>query len=1200
MSRRVLAPVLVLSVSFAAAAQESVLWPGEVAGRITLTAPAVASGTQGFLDGDVLPVGGRVEAASLLLPSRLGGEADATDAVATTGGPPTGWSASYRLVVVPHGGPHRVTATIAFANGARIRFGLDAPCLPACTLAGGMLTDLGCDPSCADCLPCDPVPIRSGVDLARDVAFVRVAFTHACRGLAIGPTSATLRAMDAGGALLSDLAIANPDTEPATPLLLPVPAGVALALEGRATLGTRAIDLSWSAGPLQPGEEILLAVGPLAGATLPPSHVPSGGDPRECNVPVTGALAGSFSIDDVPPRADTTLLSLAADITAGPSSGALSLVTPPAIPAGGLPSGAAPQVARWEIAGLLPNLLAPATLAEIDGQRYATGAFRFSLDPDADGLPMARGTMSGFSGALALLANDPTFDPAACGLDPADPEIAVIAGLAPLVVPLASAASTSGLETLNTLDHRACALDGGALAVSGERRADGITELPDFVTQVAPARVEGILRVLDAHLRDDGTIIDIGVERALMLDSLALGPTTSLRSLGARDSVFEATRGTSAESVPDMLDVGALAPPDLADLRQRLGAPGIEDPASLQESDLAARGVDPVPDLSIADNRAALDASETYLLHAHPVALAANLPGPVSTRTYALRLRGERLESPLDANGIAVDGFLRLVDVTKPAHRDTRVRATDLAGALPSSFPGPDFPSIAFPLTLLEDVESLPAGTILDTAIAGSDALLDPAISDGSFRHGTAWANDDKDSTTDTEPRPDANPDDNDAALDPSVARDPVLVKPDDDFSTRSRLLDRMTLEPREETVESFGACFGAVRIVLRAAAGRRLEAPSVTGRGFMNTEGLGGALADLRPDLGTDLNEDGVADQYLVLFDGEGEGFRGVTRGLGRGRSAASVVLVLPAGDYVLEPHALVKDSPTAGGIAADLPPLEIRVECGRLGLVVSGDRACPLTQGFWKRQCAGPHPSGEDANLPAYVDLVNDSATFADVMDVAMLCDRLHPQPENDKCEQAEAQLMAMALNLASGRVGPEAVVELGEIGGDGAPDVATAQELLEAVDALLADPARTREDCVLAQALADAFNRRLVTPASAACDGRVEDGDGVPAESEGPPPPVDNSFRLWKTPLGLFMNWNDLPRGQAGSYEVVEHAFDRGVPPAEWVMDGLADVVLAAATGELGETIPLPPGQLLFYKVRGLSPTLGIPGSTRHRGR
>ena len=43
--------------------------------------------------------------------------------------------------------------------------------------------------------------------------------------------------------------------------------------------------------------------------------------------------------------------------------------------------------------------------------------------------------------------------------------------------------------------------------------------------------------------------------------------------------------------------------------------------------------------------------------------------------------------------------------------------------------------------------------------------------------------------------------------------------------------------------------------------------------------------------------------------------------------------------------------------------------VECGGEVVINAGEPACPLTQGFWKRQCKGSHPSGEDQNLPSYV---------------------------------------------------------------------------------------------------------------------------------------------------------------------------------------------------------------------------------------
>ena len=118
--------------------------------------------------------------------------------------------------------------------------------------------------------------------------------------------------------------------------------------------------------------------------------------------------------------------------------------------------------------------------------------------------------------------------------------------------------------------------------------------------------------------------------------------------------------------------------------------------------------------------------------------------------------------------------------------------------------------------------------------------------------------------------------------------------------------------------------------------------------------------------------------------------------------------------------------------------------------------------TQGFWKRVCEKPHPSGEHENLPDYVDFVNATATFSDVVDEVALCEELHPSPKKDKCEQAEAQFTALLLNLASGLIAECNCV-----------DATTVGEQADLIDGLLSNPARTREDCVLAQEIADQIN-------------------------------------------------------------------------------------------------------------------------------
>jgi hypothetical protein len=130
--------------------------------------------------------------------------------------------------------------------------------------------------------------------------------------------------------------------------------------------------------------------------------------------------------------------------------------------------------------------------------------------------------------------------------------------------------------------------------------------------------------------------------------------------------------------------------------------------------------------------------------------------------------------------------------------------------------------------------------------------------------------------------------------------------------------------------------------------------------------------------------------------------------------------------------------------------------------------DEGCePLTQGFWKRVCEKTHPSGEHEALPGYVSCVSASATFRDVSTVEDLCDRMHPDPSNDKCEQAEAQFMALLLNTCSGRLGRSCCIEIeGE-------DVETVGDAIDLVDGLLSSRLRNFRDCVRAQAIADAIN-------------------------------------------------------------------------------------------------------------------------------
>lgn len=107
--------------------------------------------------------------------------------------------------------------------------------------------------------------------------------------------------------------------------------------------------------------------------------------------------------------------------------------------------------------------------------------------------------------------------------------------------------------------------------------------------------------------------------------------------------------------------------------------------------------------------------------------------------------------------------------------------------------------------------------------------------------------------------------------------------------------------------------------------------------------------------------------------------------------------------------------------------------------------------TQGFWKRQCRGPLPSGEPDNLPGYVDAVNHLPDLLKLRRCCRALRSLETSARNNKCEQAEAQLMA-ALNVASGRLATCNCID--------DPDHArgTVGEVLADLDALLLNPDRS----------------------------------------------------------------------------------------------------------------------------------------------
>jgi hypothetical protein len=129
------------------------------------------------------------------------------------------------------------------------------------------------------------------------------------------------------------------------------------------------------------------------------------------------------------------------------------------------------------------------------------------------------------------------------------------------------------------------------------------------------------------------------------------------------------------------------------------------------------------------------------------------------------------------------------------------------------------------------------------------------------------------------------------------------------------------------------------------------------------------------------------------------------------------------------------------------------------------------PKGGGYWKRLCRGEHPSGEYLT-PFDVACVARACPFADVASIEDLCSRLTPDPPNDACAKAEADLLALELNVCRGRVSESDPIH--SSCGSGT----TVGVALERLEAVLCDPSVTPAQCRQASCGSEglAFGRAL----------------------------------------------------------------------------------------------------------------------------
>jgi N-acetylneuraminic acid mutarotase len=125
------------------------------------------------------------------------------------------------------------------------------------------------------------------------------------------------------------------------------------------------------------------------------------------------------------------------------------------------------------------------------------------------------------------------------------------------------------------------------------------------------------------------------------------------------------------------------------------------------------------------------------------------------------------------------------------------------------------------------------------------------------------------------------------------------------------------------------------------------------------------------------------------------------------------------------------------------------------------------PRNNGYYKSLCHSPQ-SGDTLTVGDAACAATLTRTFAGVKTAADVCAELTPShPNGDACDRAEGDLMTLALNICRARVCTAQRID-SQCGSDD-----TVGRSLAEIDAILADPGRSRAACDHAKCLADEIN-------------------------------------------------------------------------------------------------------------------------------
>lgn len=171
------------------------------------------------------------------------------------------------------------------------------------------------------------------------------------------------------------------------------------------------------------------------------------------------------------------------------------------------------------------------------------------------------------------------------------------------------------------------------------------------------------------------------------------------------------------------------------------------------------------------------------------------------------------------------------------------------------------------------------------------------------------------------------------------------------------------------------------------------------------------------------------------------------------------------------------------------------------------------PRTNGYYKRLCLGPHSGDELTNADAAC-VASITTTFAWVSTVADICSVIRPsQPNNDKCQQTEDDLMVLALNRCKARVCDTAGIR-SQCGSN-----STVGQSFAEADAILSSPSRNFTTCSQAKCVTEEVNTGRALEMNSLTLNKTAQGGTIlnwqkPYMNDGGPV---NQYKVWRRPIG-----------------------------------------------------------------------------------